>query len=194
MLKIVGLTGGIGSGKTGVSQLFTSLGVPCYLSDIQAKRLMVESQSLRSSVIDLFGKAAYQEGKLNRDYLASLVFSDPTKLAALNQLVHPVVNEDFRKWVYQQSGRYCIKESAILFENGAQASLDKSILVVAPKEVRIERVMKRDQCSRAAVVARMNNQWEDVKKIPLADFVVNNVDWEDTREQIIEIHRKLDTI
>ena len=141
MLKI-GLTGGIGSGKSTVAKVFEVLGIPVYYADEAAKRLMNEDENLKEKLQQQFGKQTYVDGKLNRGYLSSLVFNDPEKLAILNSIVHPATIEDAAKWMTQQKTPYVIKEAALIFESGSQKDLDKVIGVFAPAPLRILRVIK----------------------------------------------------
>ena len=187
----VGLTGGIGSGKSSIAREFTKLGVPVYNSDLRAKELMQSDEGLRAKIKTLLGSHAYKEDNLDRGYVASRVFNDPSLLQRLNSLVHPRVREDFERWAGRQQYPYVIQEAAVLFENGGYQNCDKMILVVAPEQARIERVIQRDKSSRKAVVERIKNQWPDDKKIPLADFVIENSDWDHTLECIAQIHAKL---
>ncbi|WP_281540367.1 dephospho-CoA kinase [Maribacter aestuarii] len=187
-MMIVGLTGGIGSGKTKVGSFFTELGVPVYNSDMWAKKLMESSKKLRKGIRDLFGEEAYLGDKLNRPYIAQSVFGDKTMLNKLNELVHPAVRKHFLKWVDKQDAPYVVQETALLFENKAMDFYDKTILVTAPVEVRIKRVMDRDGADRKAIIARMDNQLEDSKKIELADFVIENINLEETRVKVGELN------
>lgn len=192
---IVGLTGGIGSGKTTVANMFKALGVPVYIADKEAKKLMVNSTEIKSEVIALLGQASYNpDASLNRNFISEQVFNSPEKLEALNQIVHPRVGIHFKAWVKSQTGNYVIKEAAILFENDGYKKCDKTILVTAPEEVRVERVLQRDNSSREAVLARMNNQWPDSKKIPLADYHLQNVNLEETKAQVKLLHAKLSAL
>lgn len=190
-MKIIGLTGGIGSGKSVVLSVFSSFGVPCYESDNRAKKLMHEDLELIYQIKALFGDEIYENDKLNRSKLADLVFADKSKLERLNALVHPRVKKDFQSFVDQQDAVYVIKETAILFETGAAKDCDATILVTAPEKLRTERVMKREKTNAAHIKSRMNNQWSDEKKIQLADYVINNIDWDKTLKKIDEIHQKL---
>jgi dephospho-CoA kinase len=187
----VGLTGGIGSGKSTVAGYFRELGVPVYDSDQRARALMEEDDSLRKAISELLGAKAYRATGLNREYIASRVFKDDALLQALNQLVHPAVRKDFLTWSGQQKSPYILQEAAILFENGAYEGFDRMILVTAPKEIRIRRVMERDSVTREAVMARMENQWETSRKIPLSDYVIENTDLEKTRLRVRQIHGEL---
>jgi dephospho-CoA kinase len=174
MPKIIGLTGGIGSGKTRVVKVFSDLGVPCYIADNAAKELMAKQASLIKQIKDLFGAKAYNTQGLNRAYIGEVVFSDPQKLQALNAIVHPAVAKDFSLWLALQKAPYVIKEVAILFETGGYKAIDQTLLITAPKEVRLQRAMQRDQVAKEVILARMNHQWEDEQRIPLATHIKNN--------------------
>jgi len=187
MLKI-GLTGGIGSGKTTVAKIFKQLGIPVYLSDDRAKALMLENESLRKSLIGLFGEQAYVDGVLNRAYLASIVFSNDEALAKLNELVHPILQKDFELWSSHQQSPYIIKEAAILLESGANKGLDKVVLVEAPKELKISRVVQRDHVEYEDVLARMNKQWSDEQKREHSDHVIVNDEKSSLLEQVLKLH------
>lgn len=189
MPKIIGLTGGIGSGKSRIVAVFTALGVPCYIADQEAKKLMVDNARVKQQIIDLFGEKAYNQNDLNRAYIGELVFNDSQKLAALNAIVHPAVAQDFSVWISQQDYPYVIKEVAILFETAGYKAVDQSILITAPKEIRLQRAMKRDQCTEEEVLARMNNQWEDEQRLPLASHVIENLAWKDTEKEIKRLHK-----
>ena len=185
---IVGLTGGIGSGKTTVAKMFEVLGVPVYVSDIEAKKLMVTSSAIIKSVTALFGDEAYIDGQLNRSLIADKAFNNPDVLAELNGIVHPVVGQHFNAWVARQEAPYVIKEAAILFESGGHATCDFVITVTAPIEERIKRVRQRDKVSEKQVNDRINNQMSDKEKIAKSDFVINNIDRRETQQQVIEIN------
>lgn len=187
----VGLTGGIGSGKSTVASYFKALGIPVYDSDTRAKELMQNDPLLREQITQLLGEKAYHTGGLDRKWIASRVFSAPDLLNALNGLVHPAVRTDFESWRAEQHAPYVVQEAAILLENGAYKNLDRTLLVVAPEKMRIERVVQRDKVTPAQVLERMKYQWTDARKIPLVDFVIENTDLENTREQVEVIHCKL---
>jgi dephospho-CoA kinase len=189
MPKTIGLTGGIGSGKSRVVSVFIALGVPCYIADQAAKKIMINNAMVMEQTIDLFGEKTYDQNGLNRAYIGELVFKDPQKLAALNAIVHPVVAQDFSRWVSQQDYPYVIKEVAILFETGGYKAVDQSLLITAPKEVRLQRAMRRDQSTKEEVLARMNNQWEDEQRLPLATHVIENLAWKDTEKEIKRLHK-----
>jgi len=190
-MMVIGLTGGIGSGKTTVSGLFEDLGVPVYNSDEEAKRLMQSSEKLKRAIIELLGKKSYKKDTLNRSYIAQLVFNDKELLAALNALVHPAVKKDFKKWLRKKNVPYVIQEAAILFENGSYKEYDKLILVKAPKRIRLKRLKARDGSSEEDILARMKNQWSDTKKAKLSDFVIENIDLDKTKSRVRRIHRQL---
>ncbi len=190
-MKVVGLTGGIGSGKSTVAKMFNKLGVSIYIADEEAKMLMNTDPGVKKQIIELLGDDAYRDGTLNRPYIADIVFNNKKILQELNAIVHPAVANHFMTWKNQQSGDYVVKEAAILFENGAYKQCDYNILVVAPLETRIERVLKRDKISRDQVLSRANNQWEDSMKIPLADFIIHNIELEETENQVAKIHAEI---
>lgn len=196
MIK-VGITGGIGSGKTTVCKIFESLVVPVYYADDRAKALMLE-EPIKSQLISTFGSQCYHdEGKLDRAYLSSKVFNDKKALEKLNAIVHPVVIQDGIQWLgeMEKAGhRYALKEAALLFESGSHMAVDKVIVVTAPLETRISRVVQRDNTTREAVLARIQNQWPEERKVELADFVVVNDGESHLTPQIIKIHRFLMTI
>lgn len=170
----IGITGGIGSGKSTVAKIFEAFGIPCYYADSNAKRLMVEDDEVKSDLIAYFGEELYPEGVLNRAWLAQKIFESEEDRQFVNGVVHPAVAKDFEKWADEQSAPYVLREAAILFETGGYKSSDANILVTAPEEVRIERVMNRDGVDRQSVVARIRSQWSDEHKSKLADFIILN--------------------
>jgi dephospho-CoA kinase len=189
----IGITGGIGSGKSTVCSLFETLDVPVYNADVRAKILMSSHPGLVDRIKSLLGEEAYlPDGTINRPYISGLVFRNKDKLAALNAIVHPAVFEDFERW---QSGQskvpYTLKESALLFESGSHKGLHKIIIVTAPLELRIQRVMARDNTSREAVLARMENQWLESDKIKAADFIIRNDGIQPLIPQVLQLHREL---
>ncbi len=190
-MKIVGLTGGIGSGKTTVANMFSSLGIPVYIADTEAKKLMATSKSIKQKLTVLFGKQAYNNGCLNRAFIANIIFNDKSYLDKMNAIVHPEVAKHFNKWVLKQKAPYVIKEAAILFENGAYKQCDIVITVTAPKHVRIQRVVERDTTTAAKVRAIMQNQWTDAEKIMRSHYVIENTELEKTKAQVIDIHNKI---
>ncbi len=190
-MKVVGLTGGIGSGKSTVARMFEQLGVAVYIADIEAKKIMNEDESVKKQIIALLGNDSYINGELNRVYIANVVFNDSSKLLQLNAIVHPAVASHFDCWKSNQTGNYVVKEAAILFENEGHKQCDYTILVSAPIETRIQRVLKRDKITREDILSRMNNQWEDARKIPLADFVIYNENIKDTENQVYKVHEEI---
>mgnify|MGYP003630373243 FL=1 len=188
---IVGLTGGIGSGKTTVANYFKALDVPVYIADNEAKALMDRSKVIKRKLIKLLGDSAYVEDTLNKPFIASQIFSNQALLKKMNAIVHPKVAKHFSNWVKKQNAPYVISEVAIIFENGSQGKYDYIITVVAPEQTRLNRVIKRDNSSEAKVKAIMNNQWTDQQKTECSDFVINNTDLKDTKLQVQNIHSKL---
>jgi len=191
MTKILGLTGGIGSGKTTVAALFQALGVPVYNADDEAKKLMNQSSKVRTQLIELFGANAYSDGLLNRSYIAQLVFKDKEKLNTLNQVVHPEVAAHYEAWLSKQTHPYVLKEVAILFELGAEDQFDFILTVTAPKQIRLERVMQRDNKSADEVLSIMNNQWDEDRKIQKSDFVLHNIDALQTEIEVEKINKEI---
>ena len=189
MMK-VGITGGIGSGKSTVCRLFARLGVAVYDSDREAKRLMAEDAALRGGIVGRFGAGSYADGVLNRGYLAARVFSDPEALAALNALVHPAVLADFAAWSERQTGDYVILESAILFEAGLEHAVDRTVAVLAPLELRLERTCRRDGCDREAVLHRMAAQLDDDTLCARADYTIVNILESDLAPAVGELDRR----
>jgi dephospho-CoA kinase len=190
MIK-VGITGGIGSGKSTVAKVFEVLGIPVYYADDAAKRLMNEDDNLKQKIQALFGEAVYKNGLLDRKQLAAIVFNAPKKLSLLNSVVHPVTIADAEQWMLHQTTPYAIKEAALIFESGAQQQLDYVIGVYAPAPLRIQRSMQRDGITRDEVIARMNKQIDDNIKMRLCNFVITNDEQELLIPQVIALHQKL---
>jgi len=191
-MRYVGLTGGIGSGKTTVARLFTELGVPVYNSDNRAKELMESSPQVKKALKALFGNQAYTGEGLNKAFISEQVFNDESLLKKLNSIVHPAVRKDFLAWTEIQDTEYVIQEAAIIFEIGTADFYDQIILVIAPENIRKERVLKRNpETSLASIEARMQNQWKDERKIDVSDYVIQNLDLKDTEQQVLDIHRDL---
>ena len=189
MLKI-GLTGGIGSGKSTVAKIFELLQVPVYYADEASRRLYHTDPELMAQIKKHFGEDMYSEGKLNRSKMAEIVFNDPQKLELLNQLVHPPTLRDAQEWIRAQKAPYVIKEAALLFESGSAAGLDYIIGIQAPVAVRVKRVMDRDKTTREEVLSRMNRQIDEDIKMRLCDFVIVNNDQELVIPQVLELHSK----
>ncbi|BFP43598.1 dephospho-CoA kinase [Flavobacteriaceae bacterium GF1] len=186
---IVGLTGGMGSGKSTVAAFFRELGVPVYDSDEEAKLLMVDSEEVRKDIVQLFGPEAYHDKKLNKAFISKIVFNEKEKLKQLNAVVHPAVRRHFSSWVQSRDFPYVIQETALIFENKMQKSYDMVILVTAPEQVRIQRVMGRDAMSEGQIRARLRNQLSDETKIPLADHIIENIDLKQTKKDVGKLHK-----
>ena len=193
MMLRVGITGGIGSGKTTVCKIFESMGIPVYYADKRAKYLMSYNWELKLKIKSILGKDAYhRNGRLNRQYVASKIFNDPKLLNKVNSLVHPAVHEDAMAWFKSLRGiPYALYEAALLVENGSFRNLDNLIVVSAPKELRIKRVVKRDKTSKEEVIKRINNQLPESKKIEVADHVIINDETHSIIESVVKVHRNL---
>lgn len=191
MTKVIGLTGGIGSGKTTVARYIASQGIPVYIADEEAKKIMDTPEVLKL-IAETFGANLIENGTINRQKLAQLVFKNSKKLQQLNNIIHPKVKQDFDNWVQNHHNHpFIVKEAAILFESGSYKYCDTIITVTAPKSVRLQRVMQRDGVSEEQVLARMQNQWTEEDKIALSDFVIQNVNIEDTKSQVDNILKTL---
>ncbi|KJD35582.1 dephospho-CoA kinase [Tamlana sedimentorum] len=188
---IVGLTGGIGSGKTTVAKEFKKLGIPIYIADDEAKKLMRKSKVIKRKLIQLFGNESYIEGELNRSFVANIIFNNKSYLDKMNAIIHPRVARHFEKWVLKQKSPYVIKEVAILFENGGDKSCDYIITVTANLKARIERLLERDNTTPEKIEAIMKNQWTDEKKMERSDFIIQNTTLESIKNQVAEIHKNL---
>jgi dephospho-CoA kinase len=187
MTKIIGLTGGIGSGKTTVAQEMASYGIPVYITDLEAKKLM-QSDFLLSQIKELFGNEVFADNVLIREKLSEIVFNDASKLKALNSIVHPAVKQHFKEWLaLHKEDLFVVYESAILFESGSYKECDYVINVVAPLEMRIQRVINRDKTTRSKVLDRMKNQWKDEEKSSKSDFILENITLEGLKLEIVKI-------
>lgn len=187
----VGLTGGIGSGKSTVARIFEVLGIPVYYADVEAKRLMETDPALIEGIKKLFGEESYIEGKLNRAHIASKMFADASLTAAMNALVHPATIADGERWMKKQQAPYAIKEAALIFESGTQEFLDHVIGVSAPPTLRLFRSMKRDGSTKEKVLARMGQQMNEEIKMKLCDTVLLNDEQQPLLPQVIDLHEKL---
>jgi len=187
----VGLTGGIGSGKSTVANFFIALGIPVYFADIEAKKLMAESVIIKTNIIAEFGKKAFIGERLNTTYLASIVFQNHKKLEKLNTIVHPEVAKHFSKWAEQQHSAYVIQENAIIFESRMASKFHYIVAVDAPKDDRIARVIERDQATKEEVLARMNNQWDSHKRNLKSDFVIDNLNMDETKKEVERVHKEI---
>jgi dephospho-CoA kinase len=190
MLRI-GITGGIGSGKSTVAHVFEVMGIPVYYADVEAKKMMNEDEELKQQIIQEFGNESYVNGVLNRQHLATIVFADKEKLAVLNALVHPATIRHGIKWMERQKAPYALKEAALIFESGTQEHLDYVIGVSAPLPLRIQRAMQRDKVTREEVLRRMQNQIDEEIKMRLCDFVIKNDEQELVIVQVMALDKRL---
>ncbi len=192
MIATVGLTGGIGSGKTTIANLFAlHFSIPIYIADTKAKELVANNKQLQQEIVALLGEEAFVEGRYNTSFVAQEVFSNKKKLDKLNAIIHPYVQQDFLQWKQSQQAPYVIKEAAILFESGSYRDCDFIIMVTAPLEERIKRVMLRDKIDRETVEKRIKNQWNDEKKIELSTFVIEYREIDKNLDKIEIIHSKI---
>jgi dephospho-CoA kinase len=173
-MKRIGLSGGIGSGKSYVAEILEKMGFPVYYSDARAKALTDTHPHIKSELIKRFGSTIYEDGVLNRKALASLIFDSEANRLFVNNLIHPIVRADFDAWCAKQDSPLVFNEAAILFETGAYRQFDATVLVIAPFETRIQRIMQRDHCTREQAEARIKSQWSDEQKTPLANAIVSN--------------------
>ena len=191
MAKVIALTGGIGSGKTYVASIFWELGgIPCFYSDLEAKKIMNFDNLVKNKILSLLGPKSYINNKLNSKFLRSQIFNSQNKLKKINKLVHNQVKINFKKWVELQSSKYVLKETAILFEHNYDIDVDLSVLVIAPLKVRIERIIKRDNISKNKIEKIISNQWDDKKKLHLTDYFIENLNKSNTIkkvEKLIEV-------
>ena len=192
-MKVIGLTGGIGSGKSSVLSVFEKVGIPVFRSDDEAKKILDSDRELTSALVKEFGKKILNEAdKPDRKKLATIVFSNPERLKIINKQIHPKVAFAFERFKKRHSkASFVMKEAAILFETGTHVNCDMTILVTASEQERIRRVVKRDGIESEEVVRRIRHQWSDEKKIPLADFVIHNEDWTDTLQQIEKLKTEI---
>ena len=187
----VGLTGGIGSGKSKVAEFLRDREVAIYDSDSRAKELMMSNEALREALIAEFGQECYTADGINRAWLAQRVFNNEAELARLNAIVHPAVMRDFAAWAEAQEGNYVILESAILLEAGLESHVDVVVAVMAPKELRLERAMLRDGAKREQIEERMRNQMSDEERTDRAKYAIVNIDLEELEEDVEQLHRRL---
>lgn len=191
MTKIIGLTGGIGSGKTTVANYFQELGIPVYIADVEGKKI-TESPKILKSIKDAFGSAVFDEERLNRQKISQIVFNDSEKLKQLNSIIHPEVEKHFMNWVNNHSNfPLVVKETALLFESGSYKKCDYVITVIAPLEDRINRVIKRDAITRENVLKRIDNQWSDEDRIRNSHYIIDNTDRKTIERQVKEILKKI---
>ncbi len=188
MSKVIALTGGIGSGKTYVASIFHKLaGIPCFYSDLEAKKIMNEDGSIKKEIVSILGPESYINNKLNSEFLRNKIFSSQYKLKLINDLVHEEVRSNFQKWLSLQTSKYILKESAILFEHKYHLDVDLSLLVVAPINIRIERIIKRDSISEKQIEKIVENQWDDRKKLHLSDYFIENLNKIHTEKKVKEL-------
>lgn len=192
MLRI-GLTGGIGSGKSTIARIFETLGIPVYYADDAARKIMNTDETLKQTILHHFGKDSYKDGILDRKYIAAIVFNDKEKLELLNSLIHPVTIKDAEEWMQQQTAPYAIKEAALLFESGASENLDYIIGVYAPQHLRVQRVMKRDKLPVEEIMKRISRQVDEEMKMKLCNFIITNNEQELVIPQVIKLHEKFVT-
>ncbi len=191
MTKIIGLTGGIGSGKTTIANYFKELGIPVYIADDEARKIS-ESPEIAQAIKAIFGNEVFKNEKLDRVKVAEIVFNNQAKLKQLNEIIHPAVKKHFENWVLQHSNfPFVVKEAAILFESGAYKDCDIVISVIAPLETRIQRVIQRDEVTRDNVLKRIMNQWTDEERIRKSQYVIENVDVVEVKEEVKKILKKI---
>ena len=190
-MKIVGLTGGIGSGKSKALTFFKNKGIPCYQADLAGHKVLNENPEVKAKVKAYFGSEIYTSKGLDRKALGKQVFNNQEALQFLNGIVHPAVRLDFQNFIEEQQAPFIVSEVAILFENGGEKRYDKIILLTAPEALRIERVMARDGVSETEVRQRMQKQWTDAQKIPLADYVIDNTHWTTTENELERVYKEL---
>jgi dephospho-CoA kinase len=192
MFKI-GITGGIGAGKSTVSKIFTVLGIPIYYADLRARNLMLTDETIKQGIIDLLGPQAYQNDQsLNSSWIAEQVFSDSWQLSRLNGIVHPAVEKDYAQWHDQQTGSaYSLKEAALIYDAGSYLQQDATIVVIADESIRIERVCKRDGSAPETVKARIEQQWPEYRRLQLADYIIDNNGSQPLIPQVLKVHQEL---
>jgi len=190
----IGLTGGIGSGKSTVAKIFSTIGIPVFYADIAARNVMHEDAALMQKIKETFGDVAYENNMLNRKYIADIVFNDPFKLEQLNAMVHPATIAAAQRWMLQQTTPYVIKEAALFFEAGSTEGLDYIIGVYAPQHLRVHRVMQRDNVTREEVLSRMSKQINEEMKMRLCDFVIVNDEQTMVIPQVLKLHEKFITL
>ena len=191
MTKIIGLTGGIGSGKTTIANYFKEFGIPVYIADDEARKIS-ESPEIAQAIKSVFGNEVFKNEKLDRVKVAEIVFSNQAKLKQLNEIIHPAVKEHFENWILQHSNfPFVVKEAAILFESGAYKDCDIVISVIAPLETRIQRVIQRDGATRDDVLKRIKNQWTDEERLSKSQYAIENINIEDAKKEVKKILKKI---
>ena len=195
MSTVIALTGGIGSGKTYVASIFHKLaGIPCFCSDLEAKKIMNENVYIKKEIVSILGPESFINNKLNSEFLRNKIFSSQNKLKLINDLVHKQVGINFRKWLSLQKSKYILKETAILFEHKYHLDVDLSILVIAPVNIRIERIFERDSISRKQIEKIVENQWDDKKKLHLSDYFIENLNKLDTIKKVKDLIKVFSSI
>tara|TARA_B110000444_G_scaffold178433_1_gene167135 strand:- start:902 stop:1489 length:588 start_codon:yes stop_codon:yes gene_type:complete len=192
-MKNIGLTGGIGSGKSTVSKILLNHKIPVYDSDSRAKYLMNFSLELKNKIIENFGENSYIDNELNKNFISDIIFNNKLAMNKINLLVHPFVYEDFNKWKKNFFSKYVIFESALIFETGSYKINDFNILVISDINERIKRVVKRDFLEEKDVLIKIKNQWSDKKKIPLADYIIKNISFDQTEKEVFKMIKKLNS-
>ncbi len=187
MLK-VGITGGMGSGKSTIARIFSTFGIPVYDADRAAKRLVLTNNNIRHSIIKHFGKASYINGQYNMQHIAAIVFNNEEKLKLLNAIIHPATISDANNWFLQQTAPYALKEAALIFESGSEKYLDMVIGVFAPEEIRIQRIIERENTTAKHVIARMKKQMAEDEKMSRCNYVINNSGKESVISQVVQLH------
>jgi len=190
-MQKIGITGGIGTGKSTVCKIFATLGIPTFDADKEAKALYDSDEELKADIMNRFGKAIYKNGRFQKQELAKIVFNNQNDLQDLNALVHPKIIAQGENWFFQQKTPYAIKEAALLIESGGYKNLDKIIVVKAPLNQRIARVKKRDGLSQKEIEKRIDRQWPETKKESFADYIINNGNSDFLIPQVLEIHKKI---
>ena len=190
-MKVVGITGGIGSGKTTVAKMFANKGIPVYTADDEAKKLMNTSKVIKRQLTKLLGEQSYVDGEINRSYISSKIFNNKSLLQKINAIVHPKVATHFQRWLKRQTTPYVIKEAAIIFENNLQDQYDAVITVVTDKATRIQRVLKRQNITVEQIENIIKNQMPDEEKIKLSTYVIYNQDIDETAQQVSDIHHEI---
>ena len=187
MTKIIGLTGGIGSGKTSIANYFIDKNIPVYIADDQAKEIMKSSEII-NIIHEIFGDSIFNNGFLDRKLLAEIVFNNPEKLKTLNEIIHPALKNHFDTWILDYiNSPFIIYEAAILFESGSYKNCDYIITVISPIDIRIQRVMKRDNMTREEVLNRIENQWTDEQRISKSDYIIENINFDNSKKDIDKI-------
>lgn len=190
---VIGITGGIGSGKSTIVKMFSQFkNIAIYIADNEAKKLMNASEEIKTQLISIFGEEVYKNNQLNKPYLANIVFNNKQKLTILNSIVHPVVNDHFQDFISENSKKdYILYENAILFENGSNTFCDKIITVTAPENIRVQRILKRDNTTIEAVKNRIKNQWEQEKKTLQSHYIIENLTLTKSQQETLRIHNIL---